>query len=180
MALYRGGWTLRPDYSNPAAIGSMQRNDDWQKYYEIAEKYAGKVINEGKHSLNRSFRQVWVDECSWIVPVNDDNIFDVPAKVGGSGELGYSLGTYIVSQKNSEGQNASMLRMDILREVPNWRLPMLSFDNKDLRRDLTCEMFRYENSGMTNIVQKPIAALTVYCGKWNRLFMATPSGQYFQ
>ena len=67
MALYRGGWTLRPDYSNPAAIGSMQRNDDWQKYYEIAEKYAGKVINEGKHSLNRSFRQVWVDECSWIV-----------------------------------------------------------------------------------------------------------------
>ena len=53
---------------------------------------------------------------------------------------------------------------------------MLSFDNKDLRRDLTCEMFRYENSGMTNIVQKPIAALTVYCGKWNRLFMATPLG----
>lgn len=29
---------------------------------------------------------------------------------------------------------------------------------------------------MTNIVQKPIAALTVYCGKWNRLFMATPLG----
>ena len=103
MALYRGGWTLRPDYSNPAAIGSMQRNDDWQKYYEIAEKYAGKVINEGKHSLNRSFRQVWVDECSWIVPVNDDNIFDVPAKVGGSGELGYSWGTYIVSQKEFRG-----------------------------------------------------------------------------
>lgn len=45
-----------------------------------------------------------------------------------------------------------------------------------MRRDLTCEMFRYENSGMTNIVQKPIAALTVYCGKWNRLFMATPLG----
>ena len=177
MALYRGGWTLRPDYSNPAAIGSMQRNDDWQKYYEIAEKYAGKVINEGKHSLNRSFRQLWVDECSWVVPVNDDNIFDVPAKVGGSGELGYSWGTYIVSQKNSEGQNASNAPHGYSSGGSKLALTyMLSFDHKDLRRDLTCEMFRYENSGMTNIVQKPIAALTVYCGKWNRLFMATPLG----
>ena len=74
---------------------------------KIAEEYAGKVISEGKHSLTRSFRQVWVDECSWIVPVGDDNIFDVPAKVGGSGELAYSWGTYIVSSKNSEGVNAS-------------------------------------------------------------------------
>jgi len=71
--------------------------------------------------------------------------------------------------------------MYVPQEYPNSPEPpaltyMLSFDNKDLRRDLTCEMFRYENSGMTNIVQKPIAALTVYCGKWNRLFMATPLG----
>lgn len=107
IALQRGGWSLRPDYDNPSAVGTMERSDDWKEYYKIAEEYAGKVISEGKHSLTRSFRQVWVDECSWIVPVGDDNIFDVPAKVGGSGELAYSWGTYIVSSKNSEGVNAS-------------------------------------------------------------------------
>ena len=136
------------------------------------------MINEGKHSLNRSFRQVWVDECSWIVPVNDDNIFDVPAKVGGSESWDIPGGhTSFQVKRIQRDRMHLMLRMDILRGGSKLALTyMLSFDNKDLRRDLTCEMFRYENSGMTNIVQKPIAAPTVYCGKWNRLFMATPLG----
>ncbi len=177
MALYRGGWTLRPDYQDPSAIGFMKRSDDWQKYYQIAEEYAWKVINEGKHKLDRSFKQVWVDEANWIVPTNDDNIFDVPAKVGGSGEIGYSLGTYIVSQKNSEGQNASNAPQGYSSGGDKLALTyMLSFDDKDLRRDITCEIFRYENSGTSNIVQKPVAALTVYCGKFNRLYMETPLG----
>lgn len=177
MALQRGGWTLRPDYDNPAVVGTMKRSDDWKEYYEIAEKYAGKVISEGKHSLSRSFRQVWMDECNWLVSVNDDNIFDVPAKVGGSGELGYSWGTYIVSSKNAEGVNASNAPHGYSSGGSKLALTyMLSFDKKDLRRDITCEMFRYENSGMSSIVQKPIAALTVYCGKWNRLFMESPLG----
>ena len=74
--------------------------------------------------MTRSFRQVWVDECSWIVPVGDDNIFDVPAKVGGSGELAYSWGTYIVSSKNSEGVNASNAPPDIHPVAPDWLLPI--------------------------------------------------------
>lgn len=177
IALQRGGWSLRPDYGNPAAVGTMKRSEDWKKYYEIAEIYAGKVFSEGKHSLARSFRKLWVDECNWIVPVNDDNIFDVPAKVGGSGEYGYSLGTYIVPSKNSEGQNASNAPHGYTSGGSKLALTyMLSFDKKDLRRDITCEMFRYENSGTSSIVQKPIAALTVFCGKWNRLFMENPLG----
>lgn len=177
MALQRGGWSLRPDSENPAAIGSMKRNDDWRKYYEIAEKYAGKVITENKHSLNRTFRQLWIDECNWFVPTNDDNIFDIPAKVGGSGEFGYSLGTYIVPQKNAEGLNASNAPHGYTSGGSKLALTyMLSFDRKDLRRDITCELFRYENSGISHIAQKPMAGFTVFCGKWNRLFMENPLG----
>lgn len=177
MALCRGGWSLRPDYDDPSAIGTMKRSDDWQEYYRIAEEYAEKVVKEGKHSLSRTFRQVWVDECNWIVPVNDDNIFDVPAKVGGSGEIGYSLGTYIVSQKNDEGQNASNAPYGYSSGGDKLALTyMLSFDRKDLRRDITCELFRYENYGTMSLTQKPIAGLTVFCGKFNRLFMENPLG----
>lgn len=177
IALQRGGWSLRPDYDNPSAVGTMERSDDWKDYYKIAEEYAGKVISEGKHSLTRSFRQVWVDECSWIVPVGDDNIFDVPAKVGGSGELAYSWGTYIVSSKNSEGVNASNAPHGYSSGGARLALTyMLSFDREDLRRDITCEIFRYENSGMSSIIQKPFSELNVGCGKWNRLFMESPLG----
>ena len=47
IALQRGGWSLRPDYDNPSAVGTMERSDDWKEYYKIAEEYAGKVISEG-------------------------------------------------------------------------------------------------------------------------------------
>lgn len=177
IALQRGGWSLRPDYSDPSAIGSMKRSDDWKDYYKIAEIYAGKVISEGKHDLKRSFKQVWYDECNWVVPVDDDIIFDVPTKVGGTGGLGYDWGTYVKPGTNSQGQKSSNAPQGYSSGGSKLALTyMLSFDRKDLRRDVTCEMFNYENSGLTSIVQKPAASFTVCCGKWNRLLMESPLG----
>lgn len=178
MALYRGGWSLRPNLDDPTDVGTMRRPDDWRTYYRIAETYTGKVISEGKHSLKRSFKQVWVDEANWIVPTDDDNIFDVPAKVGGSGEIGYSLGTQIVSARNSDGQTASNASQGYASGGDRLAITyMLSFDDKDLRRDITCQPYRYENSGASDIEQKAIAAFNMTCGKFNRLYMLNPLGQ---
>ena len=179
IALRRGGYSLLPDLNNPLAIGSMKRSDDWQEYYEIAEEYAGKVITENKHDLKRSFRQVWEDECNWIVPADDDIIFDVPAKVGGTGEYGYFHGTAISSQKDENDasySNASQgYSSGALKLCPTY---MFSFDRKDLRRNITCEMFSYENSGKSNIKQRHdnFGFNSFKCGKWNRLFMKSPLG----
>ena len=58
IALTAGGYTLRPDTSNPSSYGSMQRPSDYQKYYQIARTAAKKVIDSGTHQLNKSYRQV--------------------------------------------------------------------------------------------------------------------------
>lgn len=179
MALRRGGWSLRPDLNNPAAAGTMKRSEDWKEYYKIAERYAGKVITEGKHDLKRSFRQLWEDECNWIVPNDDDIIFDVPAKVGGTGEYGYFHGTSIIGTEDENGAKASNApygyTSSSLKLSP---LYMLSFDREDLRRDITCEMFSYQNSGTGKIKQKVdgFGLNSFKCGKWNRLFMQSPLG----
>ncbi|MCD8229653.1 MAG: RagB/SusD family nutrient uptake outer membrane protein [Bacteroides ovatus] len=179
IALRRGGYSLRPDYNNPFAIGSMKRSEDWKEYYEIAEEYAGKVITEGKHDLKRSFREVWEDECNWIVPADDDIIFDVPAKVGGTGEYGYFHGTLISSSKDANDANYSNAPQGYsqasLKLCPTY---VFTFDRKDLRRDITCELFKYENSGRTNIKQtfENFGFNSFKCGKWNRLFMKSPLG----
>jgi hypothetical protein len=177
IALARGGWALRPDLNDPAAVGTMVRNADWQQYYKIAEKYAGMVIADKKHSLSRSFEQMWDDECNWIVPTNDDNIFDLATKVGGTGEMGYSMGVAVVGSKNSQGQNASNAPQGYASGGDNVALTyMLSFDHKDLRRDMTCVMYRYRNNGSTNLMQEIRPSLSIQCGKWNRLRMRTPLG----
>jgi hypothetical protein len=177
IALARAGWTLRPDTANPAAIGTMQRYSDYQKYYKIAEEYAGKVITEGRHTLTRSYAQLWNDECNWIVPVDDDNIFDIPTKVGGTGEMGYSLGVAVVGGRNSQGQSASNAPQGYAAGGDNVALTyMLSFDHKDLRRDQTCVMYRYRNLGTANLQQEIRPSISMQCGKWNRLCMRSPLG----
>lgn len=60
LALYRGGWSLRPDKENPDNVGYMERGDNFEHYYDIAITYLGKVIKENKHDLKQSYRRTLV------------------------------------------------------------------------------------------------------------------------
>ena len=81
IALTRGGWTLRPNKENPNEVGTMERSEDWQEYYQIAEKYSGKVIFEGHHNLNVGYEEFWRLVCNWKTLNNDDFIFDIPVLI---------------------------------------------------------------------------------------------------
>ena len=61
MALTLGGYTLMPDYTNPASPGEIRRmkEDNYLDYYEIANTYCRKLRDSGKHTLaNTDFLQV--------------------------------------------------------------------------------------------------------------------------
>ena len=62
MALTLGGYTLMPDYTNPASPGEIRRmkEDNYLDYYEIANTYCRKLRDSGKHTLaNTDFLQVF-------------------------------------------------------------------------------------------------------------------------
>lgn len=169
LAMNRGGWTLRPDAQNPANIGYMERGTNHEHYYGIAVEYLGKVIAEGKHDLKLSFEDLFYQQCNWNTPSDDDIIFSIPMLRGSTSQFGYYIGVPITEGSHPYGSASGNLNL--------CGTYLFSFDNKDLRRDVTCAPYRY-NENLNQEVRLAIATLPT--GKWSKLKMESPLGSTSQ
>lgn len=166
IALTRGGYSLYPDTNNPLAVGTMQRQSDYLTYYEIAKVYADSVIHSGKHSLTKDFRNVFIDECNYIVNSNDDPIFEIPFLKNTSGNVGYVHGPQgSTTNSSSTGANIWGGSSGSVKLNAFYRY---SFDRKDLRLDYTVGMWYYTADGTPTIY----ANYSTFCNKWSK-FWAT-------
>lgn len=165
LALTRGGWTLRPDENNPANIGHMERGKNYEQYYDIAIQYLDKVIQGRQHDLKLGFREFWIKQNNWETPVNDDVIFSIPMLKNSTGEYGYLAGIPITAGSHPYGSASGTL--SLCGEY------LFSFDKKDLRRDVTCAPFSYDQN-LNQEIRLDLARLAV--GKWSKLYMTTPLG----
>lgn len=84
IALQRGGYYLKPDMT-------MARESDYLDYYEIANDYTAKLIALKDRELPADFRQVFMNECTFQCPVNNDILFEVPFAVG-EGDVAWNIG----------------------------------------------------------------------------------------
>ena len=92
IALTAGGYSLRPDKSNPRNYGYMDRPQDYQSYYRTAMLYADSVIQAGTHKLGNNYQDVFVNECNYQLINNDDPIFEIPFARESTGNTGYAQG----------------------------------------------------------------------------------------
>lgn len=162
VALLRGGWSLRPDYNNPSAIGTMQRNEkDYLDYYRIARDYSLKVILSGTHKLELDFRTVFNNEMNHIAPVGDDIIFELPFRTGpnGGSNVGYRNGIRIAAAATEGTHYYGASAGEVL--IPH--IHMYTFDPDDSRRFVTGCMYQIMNTG-----RKQICNGDVYLGKWDK------------
>lgn len=168
LALYRGGYSLRPG----GELGIMERRDDYQDYYKIAQTYLGKLINEGRHSLTtESFEQLWHNECNYIVTNNGDVIFEVPMLAESSSNLGYRIGVTIGynTDKPAHSYGGATNRVTLCGLYP------FTFDSRDLRLDVTCVPIKYAEDLQPQINfngNKCVCSWSI--GKWSKLYMSTP------
>lgn len=165
LAMNRGGWTLRPDKSDPSSIGYMERGENHEYYYDIAIEYLGKVIGEGKHDLKLSYEELWHQICNWKTPVNDDIIFSIPMLKNSTSEFGYYLGVPIAEGTHQYGSASGNLNL--------CGIYLYSFDKDDLRRDITCAPYKYTDK-LNQEIRLDIATLPT--GKWSKLKMDSPLG----
>lgn len=165
LALNRGGWTLRPDKNNPAAIGYMERGDNFEHYYDIAIEYLGKVIKEGKHDLKLSYDKLWENECNWTTAKDDDILFSIPMLKGTTGRYGYNVGITVAEGKHEYGSARNYLTFN--------GTYVFSFDKNDLRRNVTCAPYKY-NKDLNQELDMGIAGMGA--GKWSKLKMKSPLG----
>ncbi|MBQ8673330.1 MAG: RagB/SusD family nutrient uptake outer membrane protein [Bacteroides sp.] len=174
MALTCGGYSLRPDTSNPKSYGKMDRPANYKEYYEIARQYADSVITSNTHALSLPYRQVFINECNYIVVNNDDPIFEIPFGKNSTGSIGYIQGPSSdlyegsTSGKNVWGEAKGNARLNALYRF--------MFDADDLRRDYVNGMWYYTYDGTPTLRNDR----TVHNNKWSKLWTTAPLGNNTQ
>lgn len=160
IALQRGGYYLTPNLE-------MVRDADYLDYYQIAKQYTAKLMALKDRPLPADFRQVFLNECKFIAPVNDDILFEVPFAIG-NGDVGWNIGITVIG--GATAQHSFGSGNNYMAIPPSY---YFSFDTLDIRRDVTCGLYRVNTeykeefvSGPTNIAQ----------GKWSRYFLDNPPG----
>lgn len=162
LALQRGGYYLKPDLT-------MTRDGDSQQYYQIALQYARKLIQLKDRELPRDFRQVFVNQCKFISPVNSDILFEVPFAVG-EGDVGWNIGIRVdggSSAKHDYGSGSNYMAMP-----PTY---LYSFDTLDNRREVTCGLYTINTDNQKVLVST--GNMNISQGKWSRHLLPTPPGK---
>lgn len=159
LALQRGGYYLKPDLT-------MTRDGDSQQYYQIALQYARKLIQLKDRELPRDFRQVFVNQCKFISPVNSDILFEVPFAVG-EGDVGWNIGIRVdggSSAKHDYGSGSNYMAMP-----PTY---LYSFDTLDIRREVTCGLYTINTDNQKVLIST--GNMNISQGKWSRHLLPTP------
>lgn len=172
LALQAGGYSLNHD-ANDVNGYKMTRPSNYKEYYQIARDYAKKVIDAGGHSLNKSFRDVFVDECNHIVNKGDDAIFEIPFGKDYSGAWGYAQGPKSEVDANNETDFSNGAWGSTSGNVRTTRFYRHMFKEGDARRDYVCGTWGYSNQGLPAIN----FSYTMYNNKWSKLWNTVGLGK---
>ena len=172
LALQAGGYSLNHE-ANDVTAYKMTRPSNYQEYYKIARDYAKKVIDAGGHSLNKSFRDVFVDECNYIVTTGDDAIFEIPFAKETNGSWGYAQGPTNGVDTGVDTDYSNSAWGATSGGVRTTAFYGYSFDAKDLRRDYICGLWYYSNQGL------PTMRLdyAMHNNKWSKLWNTNGLGK---
>lgn len=160
LSLQRAGYFLKEDLN-------MTRATDYLDYYQIARDYSAKLIALKDRELPRDYRQVFLNQSKFISPVNADVLFEIPFALG-NGDVAWNIGITVEGGPTSAHTFGS--GNNYMAIPPTY---YFSFDTLDVRRDVTCALYKVNTSfeevfvnGSTNIAQ----------GKWSRHFLENPPG----
>ena len=172
LALQAGGYSLNHPEGDVKSY-SMTRPGNYKEYYQIARKYTEAIIDAGGHSLNKSYRDVFVDECNFIATTGDDPIFEIPFARETAGNWGYAQGPTSgidTGDATDYSHSAWGATSGGVRTTAFYRY---SFDESDLRRDFICGLWYYSNQGL------PTMRLdyAMHNNKWSKLWNTNGLGK---
>ncbi|MBB6001418.1 RagB/SusD family nutrient uptake outer membrane protein [Arcicella rosea] len=160
LALQRGGYYLTPSLA-------MERKSDYLEYYKIAKEYSMKLITLKDRALPTDFRQVFLNESKFVTPTNSDILFEIPF-ANGNGDVGWNIGITVdggTTAAHSYGSGNNYMAIP-----PTY---YFSFDTLDIRRDVTCALYKINTSGQAVFVNN---SMNIAQGKWSRWFLDKAPG----
>jgi SusD family. len=135
----------------------------YTEYYQLAKDYAQRLIALKPRLLNKNYATIFLNECQWIKPVNDDVLYEVAfGNTNGGGDVGWCIGVPVTA--SSKGTTTIQVGL-----TPSY---YFSFDQKDVRRDATISKVQYSS----DTEQGTLGITSLATNKWNRLLLTTSPG----
>lgn len=132
------------------------------EYYQLAKHYSQKLIDLKDRELNPDFKQVFLNQCTFDAPVNDDVLYEISFVQNNGGDVGWCIGLTV--DGGAYGAGGSYVCFPTTYYY--------SFDEKDLRLPVTCSLVKYE----TESKQAILGANGTVPAKWCRLWLKESPG----
>jgi hypothetical protein len=173
LALQAGGYSLNHPEGDTKSY-SMTRPTNYRDYYVTARDYTKKIIDAGGHSLNKQYRDVFIDECNFVVTAGDDPIFEIPFAKANNSNWGYNQGPAngVDATDATDYSNSVWGKTD--GGVRTSAFYRYSFDEKDLRRDYIDGLWYYSNQGLPTMRSSDY---TIHNNKWSKLWNTNGLGK---
>ncbi|MBX2963525.1 MAG: RagB/SusD family nutrient uptake outer membrane protein [Cyclobacteriaceae bacterium] len=165
LCLVASGYSLYPD----GVPGVIRRSNDPElsvaNMYAIALQECKDVIESGTVRLDPSFEGLWRKYNQDIVLAGNESLWEIPFSAG----RGRMLFTFAVRHNTNNQHHANGAnRGGAAGPLPN---VFYDYDEKDLRRDVTCVPYRYGNAVAGFARQELVALNTWYFGKYRYEWM---------
>lgn len=164
IALTYAGYSLRNK------TFETKRGRRWQEYYKISNQECKELFNSGKHGLNPSFKDVFMDLHAYV-PVTDNKeiLYEIGFGRLISGRISQVIGMrFPTSPPHPKYGRAAA---EIACPMPYF----YSFSHGDSRREVSCELYNYNNTS-TPLVQNLIGVGDFKPTKWRRSWITPNMG----
>ncbi|HBL75791.1 MAG: hypothetical protein A2W90_04630 [Bacteroidetes bacterium GWF2_42_66] len=154
MALAYAGYSLRNK------TFETRRGRKWQEYYEIARQECKEIMESGKHQLNPSFVNIFKTIQAYSMDLSSKEVlYELPFGRLDNGRVSESIGMVHTTADKKYGRAASQVYVP-----PTY---YYSFDKKDIRRNVSVELYSYSSSSTPGIQVLASATGMGPC-KWRR------------
>lgn len=179
LALYRAGYGMTADGTMKCAEdyldvtsedltvtytinGTEKKASTSAEYYELAKDYCQKLISLKDRDLNPNFKDVFQKQCEFVTTPGGEILYEVAHVEGNGGDVAWCIGQVVTG--GSKGKTTIQVNLS-----PAY---YCSFDDQDLRRDVTCTFVKYTNDNY----QEVDAITSIAVGKWSRMMMTSNPG----
>jgi len=166
MALAYAGYSLRNK------TFETRRGRNWQNYYKIANQECKEIMQSGEHGLNPSFANIFKTYQSYSQDLTyKETLFEIAFGRLVSGRIGYDIGMQFgySPTSNKYGLSSPGIKTSMYH--------FYSFDKKDIRRNVSIELYRYGVSGYLDVQRLITGYATdfLHC-KWRKSWITPAMG----
>jgi hypothetical protein len=170
VCLSAAGYSMRPIAgTNDSEIKIGVSDQRKTELYTTARQACRDIINDGRYSLDPSFKNIFYEQCQDIETHGRETIWQLPYVMGLRGRMVYNLGL----PRDPDGKNNTVAIGGQFRIMPSF---YYDFNVNDTRRDITVVPYRSSKNATLLVIEQSLSTgiAGFNLGKWRAEWVKTP------